>query len=415
LNLKVARRSLVLLQNDGTLPLDGGLAADASGREGAQTMSMRLNRLTDTTPSPRTLAVVGPNADDPHAQLGDWAGASGQADWMPDGHPRETVETVLDGFRAVAPANWTITHAHGADIGNLKPNPAGEKFSDGQPRYPVLEPATADPVMIAEAVAAAEQADYVVAVVGDNVALTGEERSTATLELVGGQVALLDALVATGTPLVVVVLSSKPAVLPQSALNAAALIQAFNPGMRGGRAIAELILGHIEPTGRLPVSFARHVGQQPVYYNVVRGQRGNRYADFTQDPQFAFGEGLSYSTVEYTDLVVHTHEVGPDDTVHAEVTLTNTGTRPVLETVQVYVSDLVASVTWAEKELKSYTQVTVEPGERVTVDLRLPAASCTVVTADSRRVVEPGEFVLLVGPSSRTTDLIRAGFRVVSG
>jgi beta-glucosidase len=269
--------------------------------------------------------------------------------------------------------------------------------------------------MIAEAVAAAQSADYVIAVVGDNVALTGEERSTATLELVGAQVALLDALAATGTPMIVVLLNSKPAVLPQSALNAAALIQAFNPGMRGGRAIAELILGQIEPTGRLPVSFARHVGQQPVYYNVLRGQRGDRYADLTQDPQFVFGEGLSYTTVEYSDLVVHTPELKPDATIRAQVTLTNTGDRPALETVQVYINDLVTSVTWAEKELKSYQQILVEPGETATVNLELPASSCTLVTADGRRVVEPGEFELLVGPSSRTADLLSATFRIGVG
>jgi beta-glucosidase len=387
LNLQMARRSLVLLNNDGTLPLDGG-------------------------PAPRTLAVVGPNADDPDAQLGDWAGSSGQADWMPDGHPRETVETVLDGFRAVAPADWTVTHAPGGEIGVLKPHPDGPLFPDGQPRSPVLEPASADPAMIAEAVAAAQSADYVIAVVGDNVALTGELTSTATLELVGTQVALLDALAATGTPMIVVLVNSKPAVLPQSALNAAALIQAFNPGMRGGRAIAELILGQIEPTGRLPVSFARHVGQQPVYYNVLRGQRGDRYADLTQDPQFVFGEGLSYSTVTYADLVVNTPELNPDATIRAEVTLTNTGDRPALETIQVYINDLVTSVTWAEKELKSYQQVLLAPGESATVDLELPAASCTLVTADGRRIVEPGEFELLVGPSSRTKDLLRATFRI---
>jgi beta-glucosidase len=405
LNLEIARRSLVLLRNDGTLPIDGGLAAgvavsasaDGSSPEGA---------------TPRNLLVVGPNADDPHAQLGDWAGGSGQLVWMGEGHPRETVETVLDGLRAVVPADWTVTHRRGAEIGVLKPNPAGALFPDGQPRYPVLEPAAPDPVMIAEAADAAQQADYVIAVVGDNVSLIGEGRSTATLELLGGQVALLEALVETGTPVIVVLLNSKPAVLPPAALNAAALIQAFNPGMRGGRAIAELILGRIEPSGRLPLSFARHVGQQPVYYNVLRGQHGDRYADLTQDPLFAFGEGLSYTTVDYADLVVHTPEVARDETICAEVTLTNTGSRPARETIQVYVSDLVTTVTWAEKELKSYTQVTVEPGEIVTVDLRVPAASCSVVTADSRRVVEPGEFALLVGPSSRETDLLRADFRI---
>jgi beta-glucosidase len=182
--------------------------------------------------------------------------------------------------------------------------------------------------------------------------------------------------------------------------------------MRGGRAIAELVLGHIEPSGRLPVSFPRHVGQQPIYYNGIRGQHGDRYADLSQDPQFAFGEGLSYTTVAYSDLVVTTPEVAPGGTIQARVTLTNTGTRPARETVQVYVSDLVTSVTWAEKELKSFRQVDIHPGESVAVDLELPAASCTIVDAEGHRIVEPGEFNLLVGPSSKPADLLTASFRI---
>jgi len=403
-NLEVARRSIVLLRNDGTLPLEGGLVADDAGRAvrpGAAAVA-------------RTIAVVGPNADDPDAQLGDWAGASGQVDWMPEGHPRERVETVLDGFRAVVPESWTVIHARGADIAELGPDPAGETFPDGQPRPPMVHAAGTDATLIAEAVAAAQRADYVVAVVGDTIGLFGEGRSTATLDLLGGQVALLDALAATGTPLIVVVISSKPQVLPPSALSAAAVIQAFNPGMRGGRAITELVLGLVEPSGRLPVTFARHVGQQPVYYNQLRGQHGDRYADLTQDPLFAFGEGLSYTSVEYSGLRVLTPEVAADSVVRAEVTLTNTGARPALETVQVYISDLVTSVTWASKELKAYRQVMVAAGESVTVLLEVAAADCTLVSADGRRVVEPGEFELLVGPSSRDSALQRAHF-VVAG
>lgn len=165
----------------------------------------------------------------------------------------------------------------------------------------------------------------------------------------------------------------------------------------------------------LPVSFPRHVGQQPIYYNGIRGQHGDRYADLTQDPQFAFGEGLSYTTVEYSDLVVHTPEVSPDDAIRAQVTLTNIGARPALETVQVYISDLITSVTWADKELKAFKQVTVEPGESVIVDLELPAVSCTLVDADGRRIVEPGAFALLVGPSSKAPDLLSADFRINAG
>ncbi|MDX6351518.1 MAG: beta-glucosidase, partial [Streptomyces sp.] len=317
LNLEAARRSLVLLTNDGTLPLAGGFEAGDDGRA-----------LAGPVGPPRTVAVVGPNADDAQTQLGDWAGSSGQADWLPDGHPRAMIRTVLDGFREHVPADWTVTHARGADISTVGPDPEGAYFPDGQPRPEVVIPAAPDDALIAEAVAAARVADYAVAVVGDRIELVGEGRSTATLELVGGQVALLDALAATGTPLVVVVISSKPLVLPPSALGAAAIVHAFNPGMTGGRAVAELLLGLIEPSGRLPISFARHAGQQPTYYNQVRGQHGSRYADLTQSPAFAFGEGLSYTTVDYTDLEVLAPVVGTGGTVRARLTLRNTGTRP---------------------------------------------------------------------------------------
>jgi beta-glucosidase len=391
LNLEVARRSLVLLTNDGTLPY----------------------AVSDV---PRTVAVLGPNADDPQANLGDWAGASGQVDWMPDGHPRETVETVLDGFRAVVPASWTVTHARGAEIETLVPDPEGPLFPDGQPRPPVSAAAPVDPAQLAEAVAAARAADLAVVVLGDTIALTREGCSTATLDLQGGQVALLDALVeeldGTGTPVVVVLLHSKPNVLPPSALRAAAVIEAFSPGMRGGRAVAELVLGHIEPAGRLPVSVPRHVGQQPTYYNQVRGQHGHRYADLTQEPQFVFGEGLGYTTVEWSGLTLEAAELSPDDVVVAEVTLTNTGDRTAYEVVQAYVTDVVTSVTWAAKELKAFQRVEVPPGESVTTRVELPVAACTIVDAAGRRVVEPGDFELLVGSSSRDADLQRARFTV---
>ncbi|MBL0147417.1 MAG: glycoside hydrolase family 3 C-terminal domain-containing protein [Ideonella sp.] len=386
LNHEVARRSLVLLRNDGLLPLPAT--------------------------RPLRIAVVGPNADDPHAQLGDWAGASGQIDWMPDGHPRALTCTVLDGLRALAPAGSSIVHARGADIAVMAPDPDGTTFPDGQPRPWVARPASADAPLLAQAVAAAQASDVVVAVVGDSIALVGESRSTATLELFGAQIALLDALAATGKPMVVVLLSSKPLVLPPSALQAAAIVCAFNPGMRGGLALAELLWGHIEPSGRLPISFARHAGQLPIYYNQINGQHGHRYADLSQEPQFAFGEGLSYTTIVCSDLSIAQPECGLGDTLRARITLANTGSRPALETVQVYVRDLVTSVTWACLELKAYRQVWVEPGQRVVVPVDLPVSDCTLVNARGQRVVEPGEFELLVGTSSRPRDLLAARFSV---
>ncbi|MFJ8747940.1 glycoside hydrolase family 3 N-terminal domain-containing protein [Streptomyces sp. NPDC102441] len=401
LNLEAARRSLVLLTNDGALPLGSTLVPDEDGRAVAPAGS-----------APRTVAVIGPNADDAQTQLGDWAGSSGQTDWLPDGHPRAMIRTVLDGFREHVPDSWNVTYARGAEILSVGPDPEGAFFPDGQPRPEVVVPAEPSDALIAEAVAAAEAADHVVAVVGDRIELVGEGRSTATLELVGGQVALLDALAATGKPLVVVVISSKPLVLPPSALGAAAILHAFNPGMQGGRAVAEVLLGLVEPSGRLPVSFARHAGQQPTYYNQIRGQHGSRYADLTQRPAFLFGEGLSYTTVAYSALEVLTASVGENDTLRARVTVHNTGARPALETVQVYVSDTVTSVTWAEKELKAYSQVTLAPGEAREVLLELPVSECTLVDAAGRRVVEPGAFELLVGPSSDDDALLRAGFTV---
>ena len=402
LNLETARRSLVLLDNDGTLPLLPEAVTDAAGRA-----------VPTGAAAPLRIALVGPNADDAEAQLGDWAGNSGQADWLMEGHPRHLSETVLDGLRALAPEGWEITHAPGARIAEFGPNPHGPLLPDGQPAPQAVFPARPDPELLREAVAVAEAADLVVAVVGDTIGLIGESRSTATLDLVGGQIALLDALAGTGKPLVVVVISSKPHVLPPSATGASALIQAFNPGMRGGRALAELLLGLVEPSGRLPVTIPRHVGQQPVYYNQLRGQHGDRYADLTQDPQFAFGEGRSYTRVSYSDLRVHTPRLGIEDTVRATVTLANEGLRPARETVQVYIRDLVTSTTWADKELKTHRQVELAPGERIELTLELPASACTLVDADARRVVEPGDFDLLVGPSSRDRDLLAARFSLV--
>ncbi|WNM28307.1 glycoside hydrolase family 3 N-terminal domain-containing protein [Demequina capsici] len=387
LNLEAARRSIVLLHNDAVLPLDRSQVAH--------------------------IAVVGPNADDPDVTLGDWAGASGQADWLMEGHPREQIVTALDGLRALAGDGIAVTHARGADILTTEVDPAGGFFPDGQPRAQIVVPCAPDEALIAQAVEAARTADVVVAVVGDRGELVGEAKSTATLELIGAQIAMLDAVLATGTPTVVVLMASKPHVLPPSVhAKAAAIVWAANPGMQGGTALAEILFGDVEPTGRLPISFARHVGQQPTFYNQIDAQHGIRYADLTQEPAWVFGEGLSYTTVEYTDLTVLTPEVAADGTVRAEVTVANTGTRPTLETVQVYVRDVTTSSTWADRELKAVRQVRLAPGESARVELEVEAADCTIVDARERRVVEPGEFALLVGPSSRRADLLVSAFHV---
>lgn len=407
LNLELTRESVALLKNNGSLPF---AVNDA-----------------------KRIAVVGPLADDAQTQLGDWAGNSGQVNWMPDGHPRHMITTVLDAFKQLAPAGCNVVYSRGANIVDLVPDPEGEFYPDGQPRPKIGVSAAVNQAMIDEAIENARQSDLVVAVVGDVVQLIGEGCSTGTLELLGGQNALLEALsdVAreTGKPLVVVLMSSKPMVLPacvigtngvivdeSAAEGTSALLWAPSPGMKGGQAIAEIILGITEPSGRLPITFPRHAGQLPVYYNQIRGQHGNRYADLTQDPAFAFGEGLGYTTFKYGEpAITNVPDAGAfteSDTVHAEITLTNTGERKGIEVVQAYIGDIVTSYSWTDRELKSFKRVELEPGESKTVAFDIPVADCTIVDPDANRIVEPGEFELLVGHSSRREDLKRTVFTV---
>lgn len=407
LNLEVAREAVALLKNNGSLPFNVAGA--------------------------KRIAVVGPIADDAQTQLGDWAGSSGQINWMPDGHPREMITTVLDGFKQLAPKDCEVVYSRGANIVDLVPDPEGEFYPDGQPRPKIGVSAKLDRVLLDEAVENARQSDLIVAVVGDVIQAIGEGCSTATLELLGGQNALIDALsnVAreTGKPFVVVLVSSKPQVLPASVIGAngvivdetpaegtSALLWAPSPGMKGGQAIAEIILGETEPSGRLPITFPRHAGQLPVYYNQIRGQHGSRYADLTQNPAFAFGEGLSYTTFEYGEpTVTNVPESGTfaeTDTVHAEITITNTGDRKGTEVVQLYIGDIVTSYSWTDRELKAFQRVKLEPGESKTVVFDIPVSDCTIVDSEANRIVEPGEFEVLIGHSSRREDLKRTTFTV---
>lgn len=409
-NLELARESVVLLRNNDVLPLS---VADAE--------------------MPRRIAVVGPLADDAQNQLGDWAGNSGQVPWMPEGQPREMVTTVLDGVRELAPDGCDVVVARGANVVELVPDPEGELFPDGQPRPNIAVAAPLDEALLDEAEVVARSADAVIAVVGDVVQLTGETCSTATLELLGGQNQLLERMVSvareTHKPLVVVLISSKPQVLPPCIIGTngvivdesateglGAFLWAANPGMQGGRAIAEIIFGMTDPSGRLPITFPRHAGQLPVFYNEIRGQHGDRYADLTQDPAFAFGEGLSYTTFAYGEpCITNGAEFTAQDAVHVEIDLTNTGARTGTEVVQLYISDVVTSYTWACKELKDFRRVTLEPGETARVAFDLPVSACTIVNGDAERIVEPGEFEILIGHSSRYSDLHTTIFNVVEG
>jgi beta-glucosidase len=360
-NLDAASQSLVLLQNNGLLPLD-------------------LAKV-------KSIAVVGPNANDDQQQLGDWSLGSPQHPPEAGKQPREKTTTVLDGIRTVAPASCSIRYERGCLI-------ADDDLSG-----------------IPAAIAAAQDADVVVAVVGDALKFIGETQSTATLELQGGQIALLDALEETGKPIIIVLVNSKPLVLPSSVRRAAAIIEVFNPGMEGGRALAEALFGQLNPSGKLTISIPVHVGQQPVFYSQVRGQHGDRYADLTQEPLFPFGHGLSYTQYRYSNLKLAASALARGQAVMVSVDLENSGPSAGDEIVQVYISDVVTSATWVNKALKGFARVHLAPGEKKTVRVELPWEAFEIVDAEGRSVVEPGEFEILVGPSSRDRDLLKATLR----
>ncbi len=356
-NLAAARQSLILLQNNGLLPLDSAKV--------------------------KSIAVVGPNADDDLQQLGDWSLGASQHPPEAGKHPRERTTTILDGIRAFAPAGSSIHYESGCSITND------------------------DPSSIAAAVAAAQAADVVVVVVGDHLMFIGETKSTATLELQGGQIALLDALEKTGKPVIVVLVNSKPLVLPPSVKRAAAVIELFNPGMEGGHALAEALFGKLNPSGKLTISIPVHVGQQPVFYSQVRGQHGDRYADLSQEPLFPFGHGLSYTQYRYSKPRLDSHTLTHGQAVTVSVDVENIGQVAGDEVVQVYVSDIVTSVTWVNKALKGFARVHLDPGEKKTVQVLLPWEAFQIVDAEGHMVVEPGEFEISIGPSSRDQDLLK--------
>jgi len=358
----MARQSLILLQNNGLLPLDAAKV--------------------------KSIAVIGPNADDDLQQLGDWSLGSSQHPPEAGKQPREKTTTALDGIRAVAPKGTSVRYERGCSI-----------IDDDLSGIPA-------------AVAAAQASDVIVAVVGDNLRFVGETNSTATLELQGGQVALLDALEKTGKPMIVALINSKPLVLPPSSKRAAAIVEGFNSGMEGGRALAEALFGQLNPSGKLTISIPVHVGQQPVFYSQVRGQHGDRYADLTQEPLFPFGHGLSYTQYRYSNLKLAAPALAKGQSETVSVDVENTGHREGDEIVEVYVTDVVTSVTWVNKALKGFARVHLAPGEKKTVQVSLPWEAFQLVDADGRYVVEPGEFEIRVGPSSRDKDLLKATLEV---
>jgi len=362
LALRVARETITLLRNEaGLLPLDPA----------------RL----------RTLAVIGPNAHRP--MLGGYSGT-----------PKRVV-TVLDGIRAAVGDRVDVRYAEGCKI------TIGGSWTED-----VVTPSdpAEDRRQIAEAVEVAKGADAVVLVIGDNEQTSREGwgkkhlGDRASLDLVGRQQELAEALVATGRPVVVVLFNGRPASVRWIAAHVPAILECWYLGQEGGTAVADVLFGSVNPGGKLPITFPRSAGHLPAFYNYKpSARRGYLFDDVT--PLWPFGFGLSYTTFAVERVRLTRSAIRPSGTTRVLAEVTNTGGRAGHEVVQLYVRDRVSSVTRPVKELKGFRKVFLQPGETTTVRFDLGPASLAFHDVRMREVVEPGEFTVMVGTSSRDEDL----------
>lgn len=369
---EIAAKSMVLLKNDGTLPLK---------------------------PAGLTLAVIGPNADSQRCMMGDYSYTS-MAELLqvvPDPNCGVSilgandlrkfevpVPSVLEVLQQKQPA-LNLRYARGCDI------------------------ASDDESGFAEAVAAAQAADVALLFVGGISGLapqstTGEFRDSTDLSLPGVQEKLVHAVLATGKPVVLVLLNGRPIAMPDLVEPASAILEAWIPGEEGARAVVDTLFGEVNPGGRLPVSIPRSAGQVPVFYNhKPSGSWSNIYGDYVNQktsPLFPFGFGLSYTTFAYSDLRIAQQTANAGETVDISLNVKNTGSRAGDEVVQLYVRDEFASFPRPVKELRGFVRLSLQPGETREVIFHLPVDQLAFHDADLRLVVEPGTIRVMVGSSS---------------
>jgi beta-glucosidase len=273
----------------------------------------------------------------------------------------------------------------------------------------------------AEAVAMARASQVAVVVVGGKSGLSGdctcgELRDRASLSLLGVQAELVAALLETGTPLVLVIVDGRPAAIPELAERIPAILQAWLPGEEGGPAVADLLFGSVSPSGKLPVSVPRSVGQVPLYYgHKPSGGSSYNFVDYVDEsvqPLYPFGHGLSYTTFEYRDISISPERVGAKDEVRIGVTVTNTGRRTGAEVVQLYLRDTVASVTRPVKELKGFLRLHMEPSEARRVTFTLHAEQVAFYNLQMQLMLEPGKIEVMLGSSSEDIRL-RGEFEII--
>lgn len=356
---EMAARSIVLLKNDG-----------------------RLLPLSKTV---RTLAVIGPLADDQRNLLGPWSG---------DGRAEDVV-TILAGIKAKLGSTARVLHARGCEIADCSSSE------------------------IAEAVRIARQAEVAIVVVGESAEMSGEAASRASLDLPGRQLDLVKAIQATGTPTVVVLVNGRPLTIPWIAEHVPAILETWFAGTEAGHAIADVLFGDVNPGAKLPVTFPRSVGQIPIYYNHKMTGRPpsptnkytSKYLDEEVTPLFPFGHGLSYTEFRFTNLQLSARRIRPDEQLTVSVEVENVGPRAGDDVVQLYIRDVAASVTRPVRELKGFQRIALRPGEKRRVTFALGPEHLGFYDRQMRFVVEPGEFRVFVGASS--VGGLEASFEVV--
>ena len=350
--LEAARRSIVLLKNEGNLlPMKKDIGS---------------------------VAVVGPLADDRSAPLGSWSCQGNSKD----------VVTVLDGIKSRFSPKTKVLYAKGCEVEGTS--------TQG----------------IEDAVRIAKESDVAVVVVGESAEMSGEAACRASLDLPGVQEQLVRAIHATGVPVVEVLMNGRPLSISWSAEHVPAILEAWFLGIQGGNAIADVIVGNHNPGGKLPATFPRSVGQVPIHYNHKNTGRPpspdkwtSKYLDVPSTPLFPFGHGLSYTRFEYDNLQISPKRIGPEGKVKISAEVKNVGDRKGDEVVQLYLRDVVASVTRPVKELKGFKKITLERGEKNTVNFTLSSEQLSFINRNLKRVVEPGMFKVMVGGSSEDIQL----------
>jgi beta-glucosidase len=332
-----------------------------------------------------SIAVIGPLADNRQDMIGSWTG---------DGKIDDAV-TLIQGITSKVP-QAKINYAKGCDVNCEK--------TDG----------------FAEAVRAAKESEVTIIAVGESAEMSGEAASRSSLDLPGGQLDLVKAVQATGKPTVVVLMNGRPLTINWIAENTPAILETWFAGSQAGNAIADVLFGDVNPGGKLPVTFPRAVGQIPLYYNHKNTGRppdannkySSKYLDVAWTPLFPFGYGLSYTKFKITNLQLSSQHIPLNGKVTVTVEVENIGKRAGDEVVQLYIRDTAASVTRPVKELKGFQRVTLQSGERKQVEFQLGPDQLGFYNRNMRFVVEPGEFKVMVGPSSE--DLIEATFQIES-